>query len=957
MDRDAFLQQLFDNPSAASDLLQEPLLESDAEYIVAGLKAEADRHWYIDPNCSLAYADMIVQIGQVRNDLCQIGLGMMARGDAIKLLGRMQEAWETLDAAGTVFHCAGNEIGWARTRIGRLYISVELDRVEQAFAEAEQAREIFIRHGETDKLIRLDINIAALYNFLGDHQKAISRYEDVLARAEALEDTGINHVISILGNLGYAYDFLGDFRQALAYHQRAHELLVNNQQTSGAALAELNIARIVLAQGHYRLALQLLHKVETLTGDQLPKEATLARRAMVECYLALNRYAEARDLAQQVVEFYKKQGASYEAAMTLMFLGKAEAELGHYDAAQAALDEAVPIYNSRGATTWAATAALHYGQIALKCGDTDTACSQAKIAMRGFEDRRVSYAEALLLEGQTSFAEGKLDDAERSVKIALDIAHHNSIPSLRYSTHLLLGRIAEEREQLTRAMRHYAAADATIQRMQRGLTITLRPGFLEDKGDALRALIRLHLHSNRVARAFETLERAKSQTLLNYLGNREQLHWADDDPRNRSLIEELNQLREEHHWLYRVAHGQSIDKTAIDPQQALVEMGVRERRMRAITEQLYLHSRSEGYDDYAPVPSAEDIRANLIPGALLVEYYNDGTNVWAFTLDAEGLQVHSLPITVAALDLLVDKFRRYIDRALRAHHDVMPQLTQATQQTAGQLYRALLQPLESRLACCRQLIMIPYGTLHYLPFHLLYNGNRYLIEDYEVVTLPSASLVKHRGPERSGGALVLAHSQAGTLPQTLAEGRVVRELFGGSLLVEEQANRSALMAEPRQILHIAAHGEHRIDQPDFSYIGLADGHLLSDDVIQHDLSYELVTLSACETGLARVAPGDELIGLGRGFLYAGAGALVASLWRVNDQTATQLMEYVYSALWAGESKSAALRQAQCTILRQKPDLHPAFWGAFQLVGDPSPLTVKHREVQGEIDDVVLRATV
>jgi CHAT domain-containing protein len=108
--------------------------------------------------------------------------------------------------------------------------------------------------------------------------------------------------------------------------------------------------------------------------------------------------------------------------------------------------------------------------------------------------------------------------------------------------------------------------------------------------------------------------------------------------------------------------------------------------------------------------------------------------------------------------------------------------------------------------------------------------------------------------------------------------------------------------------------------------------------LQQDLSYELVTLSACETGRANIAAGDELIGLGRGFLYAGAGALITSLWRVPDETAHVLMEHVYRSLRAGSSKAAALRDAQRSVSETHSRFHPAFWGAFQLVGDPRPLS-------------------
>jgi CHAT domain-containing protein len=162
--------------------------------------------------------------------------------------------------------------------------------------------------------------------------------------------------------------------------------------------------------------------------------------------------------------------------------------------------------------------------------------------------------------------------------------------------------------------------------------------------------------------------------------------------------------------------------------------------------------------------------------------------------------------------------------------------------------------------------------------------------------------------------------------------------FGGKTFCEEEATQSVLENPPCQVLHISAHGQYRIDQPDFSYIQLAHGPLYTDDLFQHDLRYELVTLSACETGRSRAFAGDELIGLGRGFLFAGAGALVASLWRVNETLTLELMDEMYRRLDSGASKAAALREAQLALMRAYPGLHPAFWGAFELIGNADPLT-------------------
>ena len=928
--------------------LTQPLTDAPAVDVVERLKQEADRFWFINANRSLELANMIVEIGQARGDLRQIALGVMARGDALKFLGRTEEAWQSLEQAGDLFREADDEVGWARTRIGRLYLSMGLNRVVEALADAKRARDIFTLHDEHEKRLRLDLNTAIVYTWRGDDQRALALYHSALTTAEALGKTGQQYLVQLYINIGLAYDALGDFHQALAYYERARTLSEARQEVRHVAIAETNIAIIAIKQGHYRRALNLLHRAHDIyIAQELLRDAAEVSRIIVECYLLLNRYAEARDLAQEVVTAFRSFGEGYEEAVTLLELATAEAELAHFEAAQAALDAAEPIFVALEARTWVATTRLRRGRIALKQEDSATAQREAIAAAVCFEagGQRVKYAMATLLQGQALLASGDVSTAVQSGLTALHIAQACSVPALRYSAQLLLGRIAEARGDLARALRCYRAAAATVERVQRELTITLRPGFLEDKGEALRALIGLHLRSGRAEHALEALERAKSQVLLTYLANREQLRWVVDDARSRSLIGELDRLRAEHQWFYRLAHEQSTSAgeraLSLSSEQALAEVAVRERRMRAITEQLYLRSGESSSSRRVSMPSLSDVRQRLDADTLLIEYYNDGNAWWAFTLDAHALEVHPLPTTVDVLNRLLAQLQVNIAAALKvgAHTAGTPGLNNLGQRLLQRLYGLLLAPLAQRVRNRGRVVIVPYGVLHYLPFHLLHTGSQYLIEAHEVVILPAMGLATRTAPRRTGGARVLAHSWDGRLPQTLAEAEIVRQLFGGVVCREEAASRAVLQAPPTQILHIAAHGEHRLEQPDLSYIQLADGQLYTDDVLQQDLSYELVTLSGCETGRASVAAGDELIGLGRGFLYAGAGALVASLWQVVDTSAVVLMEQMYRELLSGASKAAALRNAQRAVLATDPHCHPAFWGAFQLVGDASPLSV------------------
>ncbi len=931
--------------AVAPEAFLTPLPDEVAAEVVERLKQEADRYWHIDPHHSLELAERIVIIGERRGDARQTALGLMARGDALKFLGRMGEAWAALEQAGEMFQAAGDEVGWARTRIGRLWLGLKLNHVVDTFADAERARAIFTRYGEHEKLLRLDLNTAIVHFSLGDQYQALRLYRSALAIAETLGETGQQHLGLLYVSIGVAHEVLGDFSQALAYYERARTICIARNETRNIALIELDIAYIAQAQGHYRRALHLLYGILERGIEQFPMENRAVKRDMTECYLYLNRYADARDLARQVVADYRGFGAPYDIARNLLHLATAEAELANFAAAQAALEEAEPIFASLGATTWVATTRLRRGRMALKQGDTTDAYQEAVRAAACFESggQQVNYATAALLQGQALLALGDFTAAAEAGASALSIAQRYNVPSLRYTAHLLLGQIAEAQGETTRAMRRYRAAAATADRVQRGLTITLRPGFLEDKGEALRALIALHLRTGQAGNAFETLERAKSQVLLGYLANRESLRWAQDDARSQALIEELNRLRAEHQWFYRLAHDppRSVDRpSAIRPEQALAEVAARERRMRAITEQLYLRSGDSQRLNRVLTTSLNDVQDTLSEGTLLIEFYNDGIHLWAFILDGQTVDVHRLPMTVETLNQVLAQLQANVAAALK----VDPQapaarsLIHLAQRILQRLYALLIEPLALQRHDRQRLVIVPYGALHYLPFHLLYDGSAYLIEQYEVIVLPAAGLATQPGPRRKPGALILAHSWEGRLPHTLAEAQMVQRLFGGTLCGDEAADRSVLQTIPTQILHIAAHGQHRLDQPDLSYLHLADGQLYADDLLQHDLSYELVTLSACETGRANVAASDELIGLGRGFLYAGAGALLASLWRVADASTMRLMEHMYETLRTGASKAAALREAQRSIIAQNRETHPAFWGAFQLIGDGRPLS-------------------
>jgi CHAT domain-containing protein len=214
-------------------------------------------------------------------------------------------------------------------------------------------------------------------------------------------------------------------------------------------------------------------------------------------------------------------------------------------------------------------------------------------------------------------------------------------------------------------------------------------------------------------------------------------------------------------------------------------------------------------------------------------------------------------------------------------------------------------------------------------------GEQYVIKGREVCYAPSAQVLRYclARPQPALQRAVLLGVPDSQIPRVRDEIAAITPIFPDTTaLVDEQATLEALRAyaPSADLLHLACHGTFRPDNPLFSSLQLADGALTVRDAYELDLRCRLVALSACETGVSAVAPGDEIIGLARGFFAAGAPALLVSLWMVDDAIAASLMADLYTRLRAGAGIAESLRAAQLTLLRQNP--HPFFWSSFALFG-------------------------
>jgi CHAT domain-containing protein len=251
-----------------------------------------------------------------------------------------------------------------------------------------------------------------------------------------------------------------------------------------------------------------------------------------------------------------------------------------------------------------------------------------------------------------------------------------------------------------------------------------------------------------------------------------------------------------------------------------------------------------------------------------------------------------------------------------------------------ELYDVLLAPVE-RLLGDRRLIVVPHRALHYVPFHALHDGRDYLIQRRAVSYAPSAAVLLHclELPQRPVHHAVLVGVADEQIPRVRDEVTTITQTLPDStVLLDDEATVAAVraLAPGADVLHLACHGQFRPDNPLFSSLRLGDGWLTVRDAYDLELGCALVTLSACETGVSAVAPGEELIGLARGFFSAGTASLLVSLWTVDDKSTAELMTGVYRGLRAGLRPADALARSQRELIERYD--HPYYWSAFTVVG-------------------------
>lgn len=852
----------------------------------------------------------------------------------LNVKGQFKDAEETAKQALDLSRKMGDK---KRIMVAMIYLASAYT-YEGRFAEAlgihQQSADLAREIGNRKGLSRALNNIAGVLGDMGRYEESLNYLYQSMQVARELDDQPMQY--TVLTNMGSLYLASGDpdkaeapLRESLRIgRELKHSDLVANPSKFATETSLLLLAEMESERERYQLALKYYQQVLDSHPDN-PQAAIDVLQDMAFVHQRLGAPEKSVDLLQQAIPIAEKQGsASYP--RLLGGLGESQESLGQLNEALASESRALALVRqSGGSPDYEWQLEREIGHIQRSLGHNEEALAHYQNSMEGLEQLR---AVALNTDA------GRAGLGGRSRNVYAETA------DLLYDMH------------------HDADALATAER-----------------GRARAFLDMLALSRTGLADELSPDQHKREDAILTRITAAQKDLWKENLPADQEKKDKA-------------------DLTAAEDDLEALHVEVR-----------------QGNPRYASIQYPEPINVTQIQTQLLsdertalVEYVLGEKRSLAWVVTKTGFTVFVLP-SRSEIDEQVNSYRKVLTQ-----HASALTLTQSLtdiHRLGTKLYATLIQPLEPAIGANHTLIIVPDGSLAYLPFEALVTSSfrgtsatksrSFLVEKFAILYGPSASALvtiqamnrnssapqktllafgdpdlapllstpisassrevtrsisddhpSSAAPPASAASVADDYTERGfsftPLPYTRDEVLAIGKLFPGSQSqvylgsdAREETVKSAKLDDYRYI-HFASHAFIDEGKPGRSGIVLSrdpqsseDGVLQMGEIMRLKLNADLVTLSACSTGLGKLVNGEGVLGLTRAFFYSGARNLTVSLWNVNDASTSALMKAFYENLNNGVSKAEALRKAKLTLLHNKESVWhaPYYWAAFVLVGE------------------------
>jgi len=823
-------------------------------------------------------------------------LGLLAWNE-----GRLVDALRQYDSATAAAARVGDSVGIGSTAGNIALVQTELGDFTAARQGFERMRAIGQVHSNARAVGNALNNLGMLAIRIGDADRAIPLLREALQVYRDIDyATGEQNA---LGQLGTAYAALGEPQHAFATLdsalQQARRLGLRQEEASDVeSLAELHRVAGDLTQ-----ALELYAVAKALNQELgQPLELGTNLRNEADIHVQLGDLDGASRSAGAALAAHREAGARFEELSDLLLLA---------DITDRANQTAVSAGYLRAAHSLSTTLDVRVGRLAV-------ALVEARIADRRRDARRVLQV---------------LDDAAADVRAGGY--------DMEWECELLRGRAEARRERLAAAAAAGRRAVAAVERVRSHYgSGMLRTTYGADRSQAYSDLVRTLRQLGQVDEAFTVSDAARGRALLDA---RLASAGGDEQIARRAILGEIDGLVVNIEHAEQEATSQTTTGRRASLPTLYRRLDATRRRYEAAI------ARASDVTGAAAVPGAPaarvtDTQAALESDEALVEYLVSSDRLLGFVVTPNGITTFERPVSQQNLTTRTRLVRSVLARPGPAGGPTDAPVLEA-------LYDLLIAP--ARLpASVRRLVVVPHGVLAYLPFAALRNSatGRYLVESMSVLSAPSAAAFVELRRRRAGApgvqrATVFAPFPD-RLPATAVEANAIRRAVGADVQIGRRATEAQFRAALAggAIVHAATHGILNPRFPLFSRIEFSgggadpgnDGRLEAHELLGLRVMSPLVFLSGCETGLGVAgstdfAVGEDFATLGQAFLLAGAGNVVATLWRIEDAGAAAFAERFYVHL-SSVGPAEALARAQRDLLGGGKYRAPFYWAAYTMKG-------------------------
>jgi CHAT domain-containing protein len=760
------------------------------------------------------------------------------------------------------------------------------------------------------------------------------------------------------------------------------------------ALVDQNF--LAIRQGQWQDALTLLNEARALLVEKEaePYLAAKIANSFGEIYEAYGQLDIALSYFREAVSLFRDVAHDVKGTITARNkVGRVQARLRNFEEARQQIEESLA---DALVTDNALTIGLCHedlGTVWFQAGQYESARLEFLNAISYFtkskSDRPIARSNLYL--GEAEHMLRNLASAGKAYETALAYFTRHSDFTNEAALRFGLGKLALQQGRMDKVEEHIRRSIYLTERLRENASSKeLRSSFLASVHDRYETYVEWLMtrydrgrNQQYAVQAFEAAESGRARSLLDSLYRYQRELRRPSDP---LLVLEQEKLQNTEQQLVdkrdRLLNRGGSERDKLD-----VDQNLRDIRTQIETLEAKINSSTKFNDLLRPTPlSYERIRTDITDSQTSLLYYSLGTEKsFAWVVTKDGLETFELE-SKKTIEEAANKLIQLIKSPQKNETERIE-----LQATIDQVSRLVIEPLSAKLQTSR-LIVVADGVLQYVPFQILKTAGdapEPMISTFDLVDAPSASALaivrRERLNRQPGSKLLIGFGDAvfssDYSPQPIRTGtnssdensrgssrfrnlnrlfnakrelRAIGELAGNDSMfyVEYNATREQFLKSNLsefRIVHVVTHGVLDDQQPELSGLVLSmvdgnarpiNGFVSLADIYKLNAPVDLVVLSACHTALGQNLRGEGLIGLTRGFMYAGASGVVASLWKVDDRVTAELMKHFYTnLLQRGMGPAAALRAAQNEIRSQENWRAPYYWAGFIFQGDYD-LTIK-----------------